>query len=429
MKVLMKKVFIGYFKKWLWILILLEIPMGLHFENTLKLTEARYQTFQPVSPVEFRRIRFGNKTKHFSLLRNHSRKLNRYARSLLSVKYRNKHVQNSKHFRKHRLIFGKWRRLNRNKHSFHSRERIRRYSVVSSASSQDSPVPSPLSIFDDSSALDYMKKRRDDDQFDIDDVILPLNSKIGRAVERLQYKDITCPSWRREDKEGLDETEEIENISDAIFIQRHDRSEIEERKQLRSGPFGLNKRARRHRCDSRADSSGANTPDPVLLYNQDILFQMPTSSGTRPSSPALSPPNTPSSIAVISDDSQPSLGNGSVPSGFEKRKLSSQKRSLDENFPSRSASIEYDEVQPYAKRVYPLPDEEYELAVLASVHAQQEDADSPFSEPSCPASPESFTCSSSTSTVEEENDDDIADPEWTVHKNDPNSLVLKLSKR
>lgn len=38
------------------------------------------------------------------------------------------------------------------------------------------------------------RKRRDDSQFDIDDVIIPCNSRSGRLVE-IQYKEIMTPRY------------------------------------------------------------------------------------------------------------------------------------------------------------------------------------------------------------------------------------------
>ncbi|XP_035205557.1 KAT8 regulatory NSL complex subunit 1-like [Stegodyphus dumicola] len=313
------------------------------------------------------------------------------------------------------------------------RERMRRISVASSASSHESPVPSPFSLYED--GFDQSKKRRDDNQFDIDDVIIPCNSKSGRLVD-IQYKEILIPSWRYREVTDVAEaetveTEETEDILEDTYIKRHEKLEVEEKKMLRSSALGLtgkSRRGRRHRCDSRADSSGANTPDPVLLYNQDIMFQVPNSIVTAgPSSPAASPPTTPSSATVMSDDSQPSYGNGSL-ARFEKRKFVIHKKTSEENANVHTATNDCDGVQPYEPHKFPLSDKEYEQLLAESTHLCTEDTDMTLSVPSFPASPESST--SSTSTVEE--DEDITDPEWTVVKRDngpDQALVLKFAKR
>ncbi|GFW35030.1 kansl1l [Trichonephila clavipes] len=395
------------------------IPLLVHFENILKKNEAQYQSVRPVSPIpSHRRLGFGTKPKHLTDAKSRSHNLKRYARSLLSAKYRNK----KKHFRKHKLVFGKWRKLH-SKSSFHSRDRFRRFSIASSGSSHDSPVPSPMSAYDDGSGYDA-RRRRDDNQFDIDDVIIPYSNKRGRLV-KFEFKDIEIPSWRSIAFDDLKSIDIEEDTSDAAFIKRHEGYEVEERKIIRNGGGALcffntwQKRARRqHRSDSRADSSGANTPDPVLICDQDILFQDTNSMlASSPLSPALSPPTTPSSANLISDDSQPPLGN-------VKKKTSGAKR--QEESTTRANATDYDEITPYEPRSFPLPERMVEELLAESDH-NRDDTDVTASGPSCPASPASTT--TSTSTVEE---DDVTDPEWRVVKRESGpeqALVLKFAKR
>lgn len=214
-----------------------------------------------------------------------------------------------------------------------------------------------------------------------------------------------------------------------MYVKRHEGYEIEERKIIRNGGGALGffntwqKRARRqHRSDSRADSSGANTPDPVLNCDQDIMFQDTNSmNASSPLSPALSPPATPSSAHVISDDSQHALGNMK-----KKERIVGMKRP-DELTLARASSADYDEVAPYDRRTFPLLDETME-DLLAEADHNRDDTDVTASGPSCPASPASTT--SSTSTVEEE--EDITDPEWRVVRRESGpeqALVLKFAKR
>ncbi|XP_055943603.1 uncharacterized protein LOC129974860 isoform X1 [Argiope bruennichi] len=397
-----------------------DIPLLVHFENILKKNEAQYQIVRPISPTPSSHRSFGTKPKLMTDAKSRSRKLKRYARSLLSAKYHDK----KKHFRKHKLVFGKWRKL-QSKSSFHARNRFRRFSVASSGSSHDSPVPSPMSAFDDGSGYDA-RRRRDDNQFDIDDVIIPYSNKRGRLV-KFEFKDIEIPSWRSIAFEDLKSIEMEEDTSDAAYVKRHEGYEIEERKIIRNGGGALGffntwqKRARRqHRSDSRADSSGANTPDPVLMCEQDILFQDPNSmNASSPLSPALSPPATPVSANVISDDSQISLSN-------MKRKIGGIKKQ-DELLNFRTSIADYDEISPYERRTFPLSDETME-DLLAEADHNKDDTDVTASGPSCPASPASST--SSTSTVEEE--EDITDPEWRVVRRESGpeqALVLKFAKR
>lgn len=222
----------------------------------------------------------------------------------------------------------------------------------------------------------------------------------------------------------------LQNITDSYLIKRHELLEVEEKEKMKRSALGLNRR-RRNRCDSRADSSGANTPDPTSLYNnQDNVFQIPNfNASAGPASPA-SPPATPNS-AVVSDDSQPPTGNGSAIRP-EKKKVNNAKRIVEESTSARGP-IDFDEVLPYEPLQFPLPDDVYEQLLAESDH-NKEVFDMPSNTSSFPASP--ISSSSSTSTVEEEDedeDDDASDPEWTVVKPikscSEQALVLKFAKR
>lgn len=224
----------------------------------------------------------------------------------------------------------------------------------------------------------------------------------------------------------------FQNISDTYIESRHEILLVEEKEKMKLTALGLNKRARRNRCDSRADSSGANTPDPTTLYNnQDNIFHTPNfDMSAGPSSPASPPPPTTPNSAVVSDDSQPPFGNGSMAARLERKKVN-PKRSVEEST-SLCSVVSYDEIPPpFEANQFPLCDEKYEEFLAASEH-NKEEYDMPSFTSSFPASP--ISTSSSTSTVEEDDeDDDITDPEWTVVKpmrNGPEqALVLKFAKR
>lgn len=68
-----------------------------------------------------------------------------------------------------------------------------------------------------------------------------------------------------EDPSILDERKSSEDISNEAYMHRHERALIEERKKFTTFlkfPYSTRSRANR-RIDSQADSSGANTPDPM----------------------------------------------------------------------------------------------------------------------------------------------------------------------
>lgn len=277
-----------------------------------------------------------------------------------------------------------------------------------------------------------------------------------------------------------------QDTSDAAFTKRHEGYEIEERKIIRNGGGAKcffntwQKRSSRvHPSDSRADSSGANTPDPVLLFDQDIVFQDTSSQqmiiGSNPSSPMAQQasgddsqsavrvrthpedPQLRAQLQISGDDSQSKVrtaerrllqisgddsqsattragervrtqsedsqrrtqhisGDDSQPAmRAERRRSGGAKRVLDDCF------VYDDEVAPYSPRVFPLPDDVVELMLADAPY----DTDATASGASCPASPESTTSSAST-------DDDVTDPEWRVVRRESGpeqALVLKFAKR
>ena len=72
-------------------------------------------------------------------------------------------------------------------------------------------------------------------------------------------------------EEGGGEEEDVEDVSEEACISRHDRSEVEERKKfmsyLKQPPGASRGRRRVDHIDSRAESSGANTPDPMSPHD------------------------------------------------------------------------------------------------------------------------------------------------------------------
>lgn len=239
-----------------------------------------------------------------------------------------------------------------------------------------------------------------------------------------------------------------------------------------------------------ADSSGANTPDPVLMYDQDIMFQDTSSQMIGGNFQLNSEPPSPMAQQVSGDDSQPAMrirqisedsqsaargmqasGDDSQPVRSERirqpsedsaksamqqmrteriRQISedsqsatrarSQQASGDDSQPAMRAErrrsggakkleesfVYEDEIAPYSPRVFPLSDDYVERMLPATDHAPY-DTDATASGPSCPASPD---CSTSSASTDEDATDD---PEWRVVTRDSGpeqaNIVLKFAKR
>ncbi|XP_059473911.1 KAT8 regulatory NSL complex subunit 1 [Neocloeon triangulifer] len=113
-------------------------------------------------------------------------------------------------------------------------------------------------------------RRKRESSYDIDNIVIPYSMAALTRVEKLEYKEILTPKWRvaqilsavckGKARPSTDESE-VEDISDEAVGSRHEPLELEERRKFRCVPQRGAVRGRR--TDSRAESSGANTPDPM----------------------------------------------------------------------------------------------------------------------------------------------------------------------
>ncbi|XP_019730036.1 KAT8 regulatory NSL complex subunit 1 [Hippocampus comes] len=105
-----------------------------------------------------------------------------------------------------------------------------------------SPVARQLSTCSDNAAplgaagtpLQPIKRRRGESSFDINNIVIPMSVAATTRVEKLQYKEILTPSWRAVDVLSQptvpEENErEVEDLSDAAFVQLHQPYEDQER--------------------------------------------------------------------------------------------------------------------------------------------------------------------------------------------------------
>ncbi|KAK6635146.1 hypothetical protein RUM44_000395 [Polyplax serrata] len=267
------------------------------------------------------------------------------------------------------------------------------------------------------------RRRREDDSYDIDNIVIPYSMAAVKRVEKLQYKEILTPKWRIVDdydcppgvasedvkEPGLES--ETEDVSDEAYLERHNRCEESEKKKFMSYiklPFAVRSRANR-RTDSRAESSGANTPDPLSPLNPDH----PESGSTV--SPLTTPPSTP--LSVLDEQyQQVNVRKRTTSSSRLHLRDKLERVSSDKDKEDRCSTPDFDdEVLPYEPRTYPLSDEVYE----EMMKGMPEDHTPFMSFQHLPTTknynidhrmPESPSTSSTISAVEE----DPNDPEWTV---------------
>uniref|UniRef100_A0A7N4NGB3 PEHE domain-containing protein n=1 Tax=Sarcophilus harrisii TaxID=9305 RepID=A0A7N4NGB3_SARHA len=84
-----------------------------------------------------------------------------------------------------------------------------------------------------SSALQTLKKKRSENSYDIDNIVIPMSMATAARVEKLQYKEILTPSWRlveSKEQETLNQMDsELEDTSDDAYRNRHTKYEELER--------------------------------------------------------------------------------------------------------------------------------------------------------------------------------------------------------
>lgn len=185
----------------------------------------------------------------------------------------------------------------------------------------------------------------------------------------------------------------IEDNSEEAIISRHDRAEYEEKKKFLSYlklPYGHKSRGHK-RTDSLAESSGANTPDPMSPHAPD-----------HHDSPLTSPPVTP-----LPEEPLPSI------SAMRKRTMSQSRFAKErEVLREENGTLETIEVAPFDTRTFPFDDETYDnmLKCMPENHQfttnvrAQDSSDVCYDKVGSPIGSES--------TESAMGDEDPNDPEW-----------------
>uniref|UniRef100_A0A1I8PXL1 PEHE domain-containing protein n=1 Tax=Stomoxys calcitrans TaxID=35570 RepID=A0A1I8PXL1_STOCA len=169
----------------------------------------------------------------------------------------------------------------------------------------------------------------------------------------------------------------FEDISDDAMILRHERALTEERRKFQTYlkfPWSTRSRANR-RIDSRAESSGANTPDPSSPAPQTPSV----GGGDQESIPSPLNPSTPlnimDTVSEAGDNSTSFLGVGFMSNQIsskrqERRRTTSTKRDLER----RSSTPDSKEIiPPYEPMKFPLSDELFEelMSAMPSEHGEE----------------------------------------------------------
>ncbi|XP_075683946.1 KAT8 regulatory NSL complex subunit 1-like isoform X2 [Rhinoderma darwinii] len=120
-----------------------------------------------------------------------------------------------------------------------------------------------------------LKRKRFENSYDIDNIVIPMSMAAAARVEKLQYKEILTPSWRELDpseQSTLEEDPQLEDLSDDSYLTRHSANEDLERSRWDSWSTAVPQR-RGSRSSNKSD--GRWTPQPSS--NSQGSFQQPPS--------------------------------------------------------------------------------------------------------------------------------------------------------
>ncbi|XP_069815354.1 KAT8 regulatory NSL complex subunit 1-like isoform X2 [Dendropsophus ebraccatus] len=120
-----------------------------------------------------------------------------------------------------------------------------------------------------------LKRKRFENSYDIDNIVIPMSMAAAARVEKIQYKEILTPSWRELEPSELnilDVDPQLEDLSDEAYLNRHSEYEDLERSRWDSWTSAVPQR-RGSRSSNRSD--GRWTPQPSS--NSQGSFQQPAS--------------------------------------------------------------------------------------------------------------------------------------------------------
>ncbi|XP_041087370.1 KAT8 regulatory NSL complex subunit 1-like isoform X2 [Polyodon spathula] len=192
-----------------------------------------------------------------------------------------------------------------------------------------------------------VRRRRGESSFDINNIVIPMSVAATTRVEKLQYKEIITPSWRKVDICAQpiaeeDDSVEIEDLSDTEFAVQHLKCEELERSRW---TWTATAAAQRRGSRSYKSLDGRTTP---LL------------GGTNPSTPQPASPDTahfyslqdfgpmPSPHSPASPDA---ISNPYTPGSRDSHRLQS---SEDTRCSTPDFSFEEVTIQPWERRTFPL---------------------------------------------------------------------------
>ncbi|XP_072010574.1 KAT8 regulatory NSL complex subunit 1-like isoform X3 [Engystomops pustulosus] len=197
-----------------------------------------------------------------------------------------------------------------------------------------------------------LKRKRFENSYDIDNIVIPMSMAAAARVEKIQYKEILTPRWRVLDpseQSMLEENPQLEDLSDEAYQIRHNVYEDLERSRWDSWTSTVPQR-RGSRSSNRSD--GRWTPQPSS--NSQGSFQQPAS----PDMGFSSLNDVPLTLSSAATDNQEPYSNVQCFS------VHSRTRGLSWSEDTRSSTPEIPDeeeqtIAPWEHRSFPLPDRDY----------------------------------------------------------------------
>ncbi|XP_041421659.1 KAT8 regulatory NSL complex subunit 1 [Xenopus laevis] len=203
------------------------------------------------------------------------------------------------------------------------------------------------------SAAAALKRKRLENSYDINNIVIPMSMAAASRVEKLQYKEILTPSWRvldlveREPLYGMDP--QLEDLTDEAYLNRHSAYEELERSRW---DFWSTAATQRRGSRSSNKSDGRWTPQPSSNSQGSL----------QPASPDIGfhslndVPFTLSSAAPDSPEPYSTVQCLSVRSTTRGLSWSEDTRSSTPEIPDEEEQI----VLPWEPRTFPLSDRDHQ---------------------------------------------------------------------
>lgn len=117
--------------------------------------------------------------------------------------------------------------------------------------------------------------------FDIDNIVIPYSMASSTRLEKLEYKEILTPSWREVEVPAIGSSPsqgagDVEDYSDEVFVTRHGRCELMEKKRFLNFISGAQRKRGRPQSMTLLDSPALTSPPPPPPRRLTIASPSPT---------------------------------------------------------------------------------------------------------------------------------------------------------